>query len=98
MLTFPDSPTQRSSILSELQLHLLKLLLHREASPIISDAYDLYTNATQRQQMLKSLYGREVMLFRDSGATGGLQGLLENSDAEKRKRILAALKENLLTM
>ena len=49
--------------------------------------------------MLKSLYGKEVTLFQESETTtGGFKELLEKSDAEKRKRILAALKENLLTM
>ncbi|KAF8326826.1 armadillo-type protein [Cantharellus anzutake] len=90
--------SQRASILSELNSNLIRLLLHRESSQIISDAYDLYANSAQRNQMMRSLYGKEMALFQDSEAPNNLRGMLEKSDSEKRKRILAALKENLLTV
>jgi hypothetical protein len=49
---------------------------------------------------LRDFYGKEVALFDDSAvnAAGGLEGILKDADAERKKRTLAALKENLINM
>jgi pumilio family protein 6 len=94
-----SSPTHRTSILSEFRTHVLRLLLHREASQIISDAFELYSNASDRSILLRDFYGKEVALFGDSdGKSGGLEEVLKGADEERRKRVLGALKENLINM
>ncbi|KLO06152.1 ARM repeat-containing protein [Schizopora paradoxa] len=101
-------PAHRSSILLEFKSHVIRLLLHREACGVISDSYDLYANAYERSLLLQDFYGKEVALFSSASTKGadatesekasmrkGLAGALEGADAERRKRILAAVKENL---
>lgn len=99
------------SILLEFKGHVVRLLLHRESSSVIADAYELYANAFERAILLFDIYGKEVTLFTPALSKGkavseaekeelkkGLKGVLEKADGEKRKRILASLKEKLIHM
>lgn len=68
----------------------------------------MYANAYERQLLVNDFYGKEVALF-SSNTKGsvtadeneraelrkGLKGVLEGVDAERKKRILAAVKENI---
>ena len=102
------STTHRASILLEFQKSIIRLLLHREASSVIADAFDLYSNAFERSLLLQEFYGKEVALFSAALNKGtsvteeekmqlrkGLSGALEGADVERRKRILASVKENI---
>jgi pumilio family protein 6 len=99
-------PTHRTNILLEFQPHVLRMLLHREASSVLADAFELYANAYERTILLREFYGKEASLFSlTSGsdeererAKKGLSGVLEGADTERRRRVLAALKDNLVTM
>ncbi|KAH0828555.1 armadillo-type protein [Lanmaoa asiatica] len=99
-------PAHRVSILLEFQPHVLKLLLHREASSVLADAFELYANAYERSILLRDFYGKEAALFSTSRGTAqdietakkGLRGLLDGVEGDRRKRLLAALKENLTTI
>ncbi|KAL5483404.1 PUF6 [Sanghuangporus weigelae] len=103
-------PKHRPSILFEFRGHVVRLLLHREASSVIADAYELYANAFERALLLYDFYGKEVNLFSSALKKGniaeagakekvmlkkGLKGVLEDADSERKKRVLAAVKENL---
>ncbi|KAL4080018.1 armadillo-type protein [Scleroderma yunnanense] len=96
----------RASILSEFQSHVLRLLLHREASGVLADAFELYANAYERSILLRDFYGKEVALFSaDQGteaerekAKKGLRGILEGMEGDRRNRTLNAVKENLTTI
>ena len=80
--------------------------MHREASSVVADAYELYSNAYERSILLRDLYGKETLLFTvttgseesKERAKKGLNGVLEGLEGERRKRVLAALKENLTTV
>ncbi|CAE6500228.1 unnamed protein product [Rhizoctonia solani] len=87
----------RAAILSEFHNHVIRLLLHREASPIIADAYEMHASAAERNLLLKDFYGKEVALF-DSASirNGGLRAALEHATPERRKRILSAVAEALM--
>jgi pumilio homology domain family member 6 len=83
----------------------MRLLLHREASPVVADAYELYSNAAQRDLLLRDFYGKEVALFdtpntasTDGDKKRGLQMVLDGADTERKKRILGALKDNLINV
>lgn len=99
-------PTQRSSILFELQGHVMRLLLHREASTVISEAFELYANAYERSILVRDFYGKETALFANTvnneedkdRARKGLKEVLEGVTEERRKRVLNATKENIVTM
>ena len=99
-------PTDRSSILSEFQSHVLRLLLHREASSVLADAFELYANAYERALLLRDFYGKEATLFTVTAGSEadkervkkGLRGILEGADPERRKRIMNAVKDNLMSM
>jgi pumilio family protein 6 len=78
---------------------------------VLADAFDLYANAYERSLLLRDFYGRETALFSGSlSAAGsaedkeyakkGLLGVLEapGMDEEKRRRVLGAVKGNLITM
>lgn len=100
------SPAHRSSILLEFQGSVLRLLLHREASTVLSDAFELHANAYERSLLLRDFYGKETALFTMTvGSPGdkervkkGLPGVLQGVESERRKRVMTAVKENLLTM
>jgi hypothetical protein len=91
---------------TEFRSHVIRLLLHREASQIIADIYDLHANATERAILLCDFYGREAALLplpekgedpsRDG--RGGLPETLQRATEEQRKRILTSLRENLVLM
>ncbi|EPQ51495.1 ARM repeat-containing protein [Gloeophyllum trabeum ATCC 11539] len=97
-------PSHRAAILLEFKGNVIRLLLHREASRVIADAYELYGNAYERSILLRDFYGKEAALFSmTSGSDAdkerskkGLKGVLEGAQGETRKRVLNALKENLL--
>lgn len=99
--------TQRTSIISELRGHVLRLLLHREASTVIADAFELHANAYERSLLVRDFYGKEATLFSLSTvgseadkekAKKGLKGVLEDASPEQRARILNATKENIMTV
>ncbi|KAJ7158057.1 armadillo-type protein [Mycena filopes] len=99
-------PTHRPSILMEFQGHVLRLLLHREASSVLADAFELYTNAYERTLLVRDFYGKETALFTVTSGTDadkesarkGLAGVLEGADPERRKRVLTAMKEALTSI
>jgi len=99
-------PTHRTAILLEFQSHVIRLLLHREASGVLADAFELHANAYERSILLREFYGKEAALFTvtrgseqdKEAAKQGLNGVLEGADAERRRRILVAVQENLTTM
>jgi pumilio family protein 6 len=99
-------PSQRLSMIMEFRSHVVRLLLHREASQIIADIFELHTNATERAVLLRDFYGREAALLPlphkgDEATKNGRSGLsvvLQNASAEQRRRILASLSENLNLM
>ncbi|KAG7440558.1 ARM repeat-containing protein [Guyanagaster necrorhizus] len=99
-------PAHRTSIILEFQSHTLRLLLHREASSVLADAFELYANAYERSLLLRDFYGKEATLFSiTSGSTEdkerakkGLSGVLQGGDTERRKRILTATKTGLMSI
>lgn len=84
----------------------MRLVLHREASSVLADAFELWCNAYERSILLQDFYGKEASLFtvtkgseeEKEKSKKGLKGLLEGIDGERRKRILSSVKENLTTM
>ncbi|KAJ3717961.1 armadillo-type protein [Lentinula raphanica] len=99
-------PTKRANILSSFHGQILshsRLLLHREASSVLADAFELYANSSERADMVREFYGKEVALFfktqktDDGKSQKGLNGVLEllGTDKEKKARVLAAVRENL---
>ena len=90
----------------EFQSHTLRLLLHKAASSVLADAFELYANAYERTILLREFYGKEASLFSvtqgseldKERAKKGLIGVLEGADTERRRRILGSLKDNLITM
>ncbi|KAJ3748196.1 armadillo-type protein [Lentinula raphanica] len=99
-------PTKRANILSSFHGQILshsRLLLHREASSVLADAFELYANSSERADMVREFYGKEVALFFKTQKTDegkrrqGLNGVLEllGTDKEKKARVLAAVRENL---
>ncbi|OJT15544.1 Pumilio -like domain family member 6 [Trametes pubescens] len=99
-------PTYRAPILREFQGHVLRMLLHREASSVLADAFELYTNAYERSLLLRDFYGKEASLFTVTAGSEeekerskkGLKGLMEGLEGDRRKRVLASLKDNLVTI
>ncbi|KAH8107264.1 ARM repeat-containing protein [Phellopilus nigrolimitatus] len=104
-------PAHRAALLLEFRGAVVRLLLHREAGAVLADAYELHANAFERALLLHDFYGREAALFAAPALAGGaaaraderekaqlkkgLAGVLEGADAERRRRILAAVKENV---
>lgn len=84
----------------------MRLLLHREASSVLADAFELYANAYERSILLKDFYGKEAQLFTVTVGSDeererskkGLKGVLEGADKDRRRRMLNAVKENLTTV
>lgn len=82
------------------------MLLHREASSVLADAFELYTNAYERSLLLRDFYGKEASLFTVTAGSEeekerskkGLKGLMEGLEGDRRRRVLASLKDNLVTM
>ncbi|KAI0079156.1 puf family RNA-binding protein [Panus rudis PR-1116 ss-1] len=99
-------PQHRTSILQEFQGHVRRLLLHREASTVLADAFELYANAYERSILLKDFYGKEAKLFTVTSGSDeeqekskkGLKGLLEGADKDRRRRLLSSVKDNLISI
>ncbi|KAJ7718170.1 hypothetical protein B0H16DRAFT_1797882 [Mycena metata] len=93
----------RPSILMEFQGHVLQLLLHREASSVLADAFELYANTYERTLLVRDFYGKETALFTVTSGTDndkerarkGLADVLNGADPDRRKRVLASMKEAL---
>ncbi|KAI0683160.1 ARM repeat-containing protein [Cytidiella melzeri] len=99
-------PTHRTSILQEFQGSILRLVLHREASSVLADAFELWGNAYERSLLLQDFYGKEATLLtmtqgseqEKENSKKGLKGLLEGVEPERRKRVLSAVQGNLTTI
>jgi pumilio family protein 6 len=99
-------PSQRMSMIMEFRSHVVRLLLHREASQIIADIFEIHANATERTVLLRDFFGREAALLplphkgEESTKVGRscLSVVLQNASVEQRRRILASLSENLNLM
>ncbi|KAI9464766.1 armadillo-type protein [Russula earlei] len=93
-------PSHRLSMIMEFRSHVVRLLLHREASQVIADIYELHANATERAILLRDFYGREAALLPlPQKITKDEQGVfLQGASEEQRKRILTSLRENLELM
>ncbi|KAI0339334.1 ARM repeat-containing protein [Trametopsis cervina] len=99
-------PAHRTSILQEFRGSVLRLVLHREASSVLADAFELWGNAYERSILLQDFYGKEATLFTMTQGSGeekekskrGMKGLLDGAESERRKRTLTAVKENLVTI
>lgn len=82
-------------------------MLHREASGVIADAFELYAKPYERCLLVRDFYGKEAALFssRTIGseadkdeAKKGLKGVLEGASPTQRTRILNATKESIMIM
>jgi pumilio family protein 6 len=81
----------------------VRLLLHREASGVLADAFELHANAYERNILLRDFYGKETMLFSFTSGSEqdkergrkGLRGVLEGQDDDRCRRMLKAVKDNL---
>jgi pumilio family protein 6 len=70
----------------------------------LADAFELQANAYERTFLLRDFYGKETLLFDTTQSSAedkerakrGLAGLLEGANDGRRKRTLAAVKENLM--
>ncbi|CCL99892.1 uncharacterized protein FIBRA_01917 [Fibroporia radiculosa] len=97
-------PSRRAAILREFHGHVLRLLLHREASSVLADAFELHANAYERSLLLRDFYGKEASLFTvTAGSEGekerskmGFKGLFDSAEGERRKRLMMTLKDNLV--
>lgn len=84
----------------------MRLLLHREASSVLADAFELYANAYERTILMKDFYGKEAALVtvtlgsdeEKEKSKKGLKGLIEGADKERIKRVLNSVKDNLTNM
>ncbi|KIY50223.1 puf family RNA-binding protein [Fistulina hepatica ATCC 64428] len=98
--------SHRASILMEFKGHVVRLLLHREASSVVADAFELYGNAYERSLLVRDFYGKETVLFSATSGSEvdnekskkGLSGVLEDADDARRDRILSAVKDNLASI
>ncbi|THU90371.1 ARM repeat-containing protein [Dendrothele bispora CBS 962.96] len=94
----PSSPLRLSiyQSLSQAQGGVLKLLLHREASSVLADAFELYANAYERSLLLKEFYGKEVNLFDVPTRKVTSKALSDVNEEEKSKatRGLLGILEN----
>ncbi|KAI9457592.1 ARM repeat-containing protein [Lactarius psammicola] len=96
-------PSYRLPMIMEFRSHVPRLLLHREASQVIADIYELHTNSAERAILLRDFYGREAALLplnlssedTTKDVRGGLPVVLRGASEDQRRRILASLKENL---
>ncbi|KAH9061148.1 ARM repeat-containing protein [Lactarius vividus] len=96
-------PSHRLPMIMEFRSHVPRLLLHREASQVIADIYELHTNSAERAILLRDFYGREAALLpltlssedTTKDVRGGLPVVLQGASEDQRRRILASLKENL---
>ena len=73
---------------------------------MLADAFELYANAYERSLLLKDFYGKEATLGSVTVGSDedkerskkGLKGLLEGADKERQKRLMSAVRENLMSM
>ncbi|KAG8938972.1 pumilio domain member 6 [Tulasnella sp. 424] len=89
-------PTLRSEIFSEFHGHVIRLLLHRDATEIISSAFTDYASPQERNLLIRDFYGKEVALFdSETLKAGGLKAVMDDADETRKGRILSALKSSL---
>lgn len=73
---------------------------------MLADAFELYANAYERSILLRDFYGKEASLFTVTSGSQfdkeqskrGLKGLLDDADKDRRRRLMSAVKENLVSM
>lgn len=73
---------------------------------MLADSFELYANAYERSLLLRDFYGKEAQLGSMTAGSEeekerskkGMKGLLDGADKERRKRVMGAVKDNLVTM
>ncbi|KAG8939276.1 pumilio domain member 6, partial [Tulasnella sp. 408] len=89
-------PSLRPQIFSEFHGHVIRLLLHRDATDIISSAFTDYASPQERNLLIRDFYGKEVALFdSDKLKAGGLKAVMDEADDARKGRIMSALKSSL---
>ncbi|KIO21766.1 hypothetical protein M407DRAFT_28694 [Tulasnella calospora MUT 4182] len=89
-------PSLRPQIFSEFHGHVIRLLLHRDATDIISSAFTDYASQPERNLLIRDFYGKEVALFdSEKLKAGGLKAVMEDADEARKGRIMSALKSSL---
>lgn len=57
------APNARPSIIAELRPHLPRLILHREASGILDEAFQEWCSNKERTALMRAWWGKEADLF-----------------------------------
>ena len=90
--------------MKEFQTQVIRLLLHREASQVIADSYELYANSYERHVLLRDFYGKEATLFAPEMSTTpagsaeaasekyGLRSIIKSANPEQAKRTLNGMR------
>lgn len=84
------SKESRALIVDELHGKLRKLMRHREGAYVVEDLFVLYSNAEQKQQMIREFWGAEYAVFKESGKGKTVLDIV-NESTEKRKLIMTNL-------
>jgi pumilio family protein 6 len=93
------APTARPSIIAELLPNLPRLILHREASQIVEDAFALWCSGKERNSMMRPWWGKEGGLFYEDSEGKGIKGLIEaEKDEARRGRVADSIKGYLKVM
>ncbi|EGV63994.1 Pumilio y domain member 6 [Yamadazyma tenuis] len=84
------SKESRGLIVDELHGKLRKLMRHREGAYVVEDLFVLYSNAEQKQQMIREFWGAEYAVFKESGKGKSVLDIV-NESTEKKQLILTNL-------
>ncbi|ODQ68306.1 ARM repeat-containing protein [Nadsonia fulvescens var. elongata DSM 6958] len=66
----------RVDVLNELHGKFKNLMRHKEGAYVIEDAYKLYSNASQKKQIIREFFGSEFAVFRDAGKDMSLNDII----------------------
>ncbi|KAG8236484.1 hypothetical protein J437_LFUL016632, partial [Ladona fulva] len=84
----------KNEIIGSLMGHIVKLMSHKIAAPVVSDSYELYSNAVQRCCLKQEFYGDMFRLSKDHNVKN-LKMALDPCENLK-KAILGSTKANLM--
>lgn len=84
------SKESRGLIVNELHGKLRKLMRHKEGAYVVEDLFVLYSNAEQKQQMIREFWGAEYAVFKESGYGKSILDIV-NELSEKKQVVMSNL-------
>ena len=90
-------PSIREPLILAIQPHVTQILLHADAVKPLSDLYDLYSTARERNLLMQGFYPKEVGIFDKAAGSKRLEEILDGLGSGQ-ERVIEGIEKAVLNV